>query len=161
MVHQRFQLPSGIGFLYAGSRSRGTLKLPFTLVNFLMNGIFLKMQYDGSPPFYFSVESPSAIRRGETLGIRLMAINNLKEEVMALIVLEASDDYKFVETEEDGEVEHYRPQLVGGEQHHMVAVRMQIHLLNKVTKFDQYHRLKPSLCGKCIYLLPPRWSKVP
>uniref|UniRef100_A0A0P5S381 Macroglobulin complement-related protein n=1 Tax=Daphnia magna TaxID=35525 RepID=A0A0P5S381_9CRUS len=81
--------------------------------------------YDGSPPFYFSVESPSAIRRGETLGVRLMAINNLNEEVMALIVLEASDEYKFVQTDEDGEVEHYRPQLVGGERHHMVAVRAQ------------------------------------
>jgi CD109 antigen len=52
------------------------------------------------------VESPSAIRRGETLGVRLMAVNNLKEEVMALIVLEASDDYLFVETDDDGEVEH-------------------------------------------------------
>lgn len=55
-----------------------------------------------------------------------MAINNLNEEVMALIVLEASDEYKFVQTDEDGEVEHYRPQLVGGERHHMVAVRMQM-----------------------------------
>ncbi len=69
------------------------------------------------------MESPSAIRRGETLGVRLMAVNNLKEEVMALIVLEASDDYLFVETDDDGEVEHYRPTLVGGERQHMVAVR--------------------------------------
>jgi hypothetical protein len=52
-----------------------------------------------------------------------MAINNLKEEVMTLIVLEASDDYLFVETGDDGEVEHYRPKLVGGERHHMIAVR--------------------------------------
>ena len=52
------------------------------------------------------VESPSSVRRGETLGIRLMAINNLKEEAIALIVLEASDDYLFVETDDDGEVEH-------------------------------------------------------
>nr|CAH0103527.1 unnamed protein product [Daphnia galeata] len=69
----------------------------------------------------FNLESPSAIRRGETLGVRLMAVNNLKEEVMALIVLEASDDYLFVETDDDGEVEHYRPNLVG-ERQHMVAV---------------------------------------
>ncbi|XP_046648840.1 CD109 antigen-like [Daphnia pulicaria] len=79
--------------------------------------------YDGSPPFYVLAESPSAVHRGETLGVRLMAINNLKEEVMTLIVLEASDDYLFVETGDDGEVEHYRPKLVGGERHHMIAVK--------------------------------------
>lgn len=47
---------------------------------------------------------------------------------MALIVLEASDDYKFVETGDDGEVEHYNPTLVGGERHHMVAVRESVFL---------------------------------
>jgi hypothetical protein len=90
----------------------------------------LSKQYDGSPPFYMLVESPSSVRRGETLGIRLMAINNLKEEAIALIVLEASDDYLFVETDDDGEVEHYRPNLVGGERQHMVAVRTQSARLN-------------------------------
>uniref|UniRef100_A0A0P5Q5G8 Macroglobulin complement-related protein n=1 Tax=Daphnia magna TaxID=35525 RepID=A0A0P5Q5G8_9CRUS len=79
--------------------------------------------YDGSPPFFFTVESPSSIRRGETLGLRLMAVNLLQEEVTALIVLEASDDYKFVETGPDGEVEHYHPKLDGGERHHMIAVK--------------------------------------
>ena len=44
---------------------------------------------------------------------------------MALIVLEESEDYLFVETNEDGEVEHYRPTLVGGERHHMIAVRIE------------------------------------
>lgn len=52
-----------------------------------------------------------------------MAINMLQEEMTALIVLEASDEYKFVETGPFGEVEHYRPQLDGGERHHMIAVR--------------------------------------
>ncbi len=42
---------------------------------------------------------------------------------MTLIVLEASDDYFFVEKGDDGEDEHYRPKLVGGERQHMVAVR--------------------------------------
>ncbi|XP_059351436.1 CD109 antigen-like [Daphnia carinata] len=81
--------------------------------------------YDGSPPFFFTVESPSFIRRGETPGLRLMAVNLLQEEVTAIIVLEASDDYKFVETGPAGEVEHYHPQLDGGERHHMIAVKPQ------------------------------------
>lgn len=41
---------------------------------------------------------------------------------MGLIALQASDDYCFVETSEDGEVEHYRPSLVCAERHHMVMV---------------------------------------
>lgn len=41
---------------------------------------------------------------------------------MCLIILEASEEYMFVETGPEGEVEHYRPSLVDGEKHHMVAV---------------------------------------
>ena len=80
------------------------------------------VEYDGSPPFYFSVESPSSVRRGETVGIRLLAINNLKNHVECLIILEASDDYRFVETGPDGEVEHFKPNLVAGERHHLISV---------------------------------------
>ena len=65
------------------------------------------------------------MRRGETVGIRLIAINNLDHEVMALVVLEASDDYLFVETDPEGEVEHFNPSLVRGEHHHMVVVSTQ------------------------------------
>ena len=80
------------------------------------------VEYDGSPPLYFAIEAPSSIRRGEIVGIRMMGINNLNTEMMVLIILEASDDYRFVETGPDGEVEHYNPSLVAGEKHHMVAV---------------------------------------
>ena len=41
---------------------------------------------------------------------------------MGLIILEASDDYCFVETGDDGEVEHYRPSLICAEKQHMVTV---------------------------------------
>ena len=100
----------------------------------------LSKQYDGSPPFYMLVESPSSVRRGETLGIRLMAINNLKEEAIALIVLEASDDYLFVETDDDGEVEHYRPTLVGGERQHMIAVQSNYNSLDVIYLLLLYFR---------------------
>ncbi len=53
----------------------------------------------------------------------MLAINNLNQEVIALIILEGSDDYMFVETGPEGEVEHFKPSLVKGEKHHMVAVR--------------------------------------
>ena len=81
------------------------------------------VEYDGSPPFYFQVESPSSVRRGETVGIRLLVINNLKHQsVECLIILEASDDYRFVETGADGEVEHFKPSLVAGDRHHLISV---------------------------------------
>ena len=57
----------------------------------------------------------------------MMGINNLDREMMVLVVLEASDDYLFVETGPDGEVEHYRPSLVSGEKQHMVAVSSTIY----------------------------------
>lgn len=80
------------------------------------------MQFEGNLPFYVASETPSSIRRGEILGIRLLFINNLQEETMGLIVLEPSDEYCFVETGADGEVEHYKPTLVCGGRHHMVMV---------------------------------------
>lgn len=75
------------------------------------------------------------MRRGETLGIRLLFINNLQVDTMGLIVLEASDDYCFVETEAYGEVGHYRPSLVCAERHHVITV---INLINALVAV--YHR---------------------
>ena len=80
------------------------------------------VEYDSSPPISFIAEAPDSIRRGEILGIRLLGINSLQHEVTVLIILEASDDYRFVETGPDGEVEHYKPRLVEGEKHHVVTV---------------------------------------
>ena len=82
----------------------------------------IAFQYDGSLPFYVSVEAPNSIRRGEIVGIRLLFINNLPDDTMGLIILQASDEYCFVETGPDGEVEHYRPSLICAERHHMVTV---------------------------------------
>ena len=52
---------------------------------------------------------------------------------MGLIILEASEDYCFVETEEHGEVGHYRPSLVCAEKQHMVTVN---NLKNCWSSFD-------------------------
>jgi len=41
---------------------------------------------------------------------------------VGVVVLEPSDDYRFVETGPDGEVEHLKPSLVAGEKHHVVSV---------------------------------------
>ena len=52
----------------------------------------------------------------------MLAINNLDTPVDSLIILEASDEYLFVETGPEGEVEHFKPSLVRGEKHHLVTV---------------------------------------
>lgn len=52
-----------------------------------------------------------------------MIINNQPKEIMAIVVLEASEDYLFVETGPDGEIEHLNPNLVPGEKQHMVTVK--------------------------------------
>lgn len=42
--------------------------------------------------------------------------------MMALVILEGSDDYLFVETGPNGEVAHYAPSLVAGDKQHTVYV---------------------------------------
>jgi|688.fasta_scaffold1465514_2 CD109 antigen len=42
---------------------------------------------------------------------------------MGLIILEASEDFCFVETEAYGEVGHYRPSLVCAENQQMITVK--------------------------------------
>ena len=48
--------------------------------------------------------------------------------MMAVIVLQASKDYLFVETGPDGEVEHLNPNLVAGEKHHMITVGISLEM---------------------------------
>ncbi len=55
---------------------------------------------------------------------------------MAIVVLEASDEYLFVETGPDGEVEHLKPNLVAGEKQHMIVVKLH---------FDTIVNLEPDL----------------
>jgi len=69
------------------------------------------------------VESPSSLRRGETVGLRLFGINNMDREVMALIILLGSPDYFFVQTDKKGHSRSYDPSLVRGEHHHMVILK--------------------------------------
>ena len=52
------------------------------------------VEYDGSPPVLLlgRIAQFCTIRRGETVGIRLWAIINLKNHVECRIILEAPDD---------------------------------------------------------------------
>ena len=65
------------------------------------------------------------------MGIRLYGINNMEREMMAVVILKASDDYLFVETDANGEAKSYNPSLVKGEHHHMITVRHPIHSMKQ------------------------------
>ena len=60
----------------------------------------------------------------------MFAINNMEREMMAVLILKASDDYVFVETDAKGDAKSYDPSLVEGERHHMITVHYSIHPLH-------------------------------
>ena len=68
------------------------------------------------------LELPSRCRRGEQVGVRAVLSNNVAQEQLALLVLPASEQYKFVHVEPDGYVQHFRPRLSGGAHQHLVVV---------------------------------------
>ena len=75
------------------------------------------------------LEGPSVCRRGEQLGLRLLLVNNEAFELLALVMLHDSPDYKFVHVEENGIVSSYGARLSAGTHQHLVYVsKTQFHL---------------------------------
>ena len=60
------------------------------------------VQYNTTTPFHMRLELPARCRRGEQVGVRAVLSNNVAQEQLALLVLPASDQYKFVHVEPDG-----------------------------------------------------------
>ena len=84
--------------------------------------VFFLLQYNTTTPFYMRMEMPSRCRRGEQIGVRAVLSSSVAQEQLALLVLPASDQYKFVHVEPDGYVQHFRPRLSGGAHQHLVVV---------------------------------------
>lgn len=66
------------------------------------------VEYISVMPFYINVEMPTHCKQGEQIGIRVSVFNYQKNNIEAIVVLEGSDDYKFVHVEENGIVQSYR-----------------------------------------------------
>ena len=64
----------------------------------------------------------STFHRFQQVGVRAVLSNNVAQEQLALLVLPASEQYKFVHVEPDGYVQHFRPRLSGGAHQHLVVV---------------------------------------
>lgn len=60
------------------------------------------MQYVGVLPFFMKVEGPDRCRQGEQVGLRVVVFNYTPQNIEAVVVLEASPDYKFVHVEANG-----------------------------------------------------------
>ena len=68
----------------------------------------------------------------------MLIINNQPKEIMAIVVLEASDEYLFVETGPDGEGEHLKPNLVAGEKQHMIVVKLHFETIVHLHSLQYY-----------------------
>nr|BAR45625.1 macroglobulin complement-related 1 [Scolopendra japonica] len=80
-------------------------------------------EFDGSRPFFITAEMPSVCTRGEQVGIRVEVFNLQVFETYVLLVLEDSDDYRFVHVEAEGMVKSYNPRTSSGEHHHLIWVK--------------------------------------
>lgn len=60
------------------------------------------LQYVGVLPFFIKVEGPDQCRQGEQIGLRVVVFNYTPQNLEAVVVLEASPDYKFVHVEQNG-----------------------------------------------------------
>ena len=77
--------------------------------------------YEGTRQFFIKVEIPMRARLGEQIGARVDVFNFQTTRIEALIILHASDYYRFVNVDQNGVVSSYAPRLTDG-QHHVLVV---------------------------------------
>ncbi|KAL0820116.1 hypothetical protein ABMA28_006056 [Loxostege sticticalis] len=80
------------------------------------------IHYSGVLPFFIKVEGPDECRQGEQLGLRVVVFNYQPQAIEAVVVLAASNDYKFVHVEENGIVRSYNPRTSFGEHQFFVWI---------------------------------------
>lgn len=85
--------------------------------------ILSEQSYDATPPLLMQVEAPSVCRRGEQIAVRVHLYNSLSQNMLVMVILEGSDDHRFVHVEGDASVSHYRPRLSSGDHQHLITVR--------------------------------------
>ena len=77
--------------------------------------------YEGTRQFFMKVELPPLVRFGEQVGARVDVFNFQPHRIEALIILHASDNYRFVNIGSRGVVSSYAPKLTDG-QHHVLII---------------------------------------
>jgi hypothetical protein len=78
--------------------------------------------YEGTRQFFIKVEVPPIVRFGEQIGARVDVFNFQSYRIEALIILHASDNYRFVNIAQKGVASSYAPKLTAGEHHVLVVL---------------------------------------
>uniref|UniRef100_T1IN02 CD109 antigen n=1 Tax=Strigamia maritima TaxID=126957 RepID=T1IN02_STRMM len=79
-------------------------------------------QFEGSRPFFITVEMPSICTRGEQIGIRVQVFNLQPFETYVMLELPSSPHYRFVHVESEGMVKSYNPRTSSGDHQHLIWV---------------------------------------
>ncbi|XP_013794547.1 CD109 antigen-like [Limulus polyphemus] len=79
--------------------------------------------YDATKPFFITVEAPTTAVIGEQIGMRVVVFNYAEFEIKAEVILEESDDYRFVQVEPLGVVSSYDPRITGGQHQHLLYIK--------------------------------------
>ncbi len=124
--HNSFTLPDG--------RVQFVVDVPRQIANFVVSafavstltgfGVLRKPErFSTTRQFYMKVEMPTECRLGEQIGIKVDVFNFQPRRIEGLIILHSSEDYKFVNVEEDGFVSSFAPRLSDGQHQVLVIVQ--------------------------------------
>lgn len=124
MWHQQFAYPDGrVQFRAAVPNVIATWVITALAVSRLTGFGIVETPfiYEGTRQFFMRVEIPPIIRFGEQVGARVDIFNYQPYRVEALIILHASDNYRFVSLNKKYLVSSYAPKLVSGH-HHLLVI---------------------------------------
>ncbi|CAF0796041.1 unnamed protein product [Rotaria sordida] len=124
MWHQQFAYPDG--------RVQFRTTVPNVIATWVITAIAISRLtgfgvldvpaiYEGTRQFFIKVEIPPIVRLGEQIGARVDVFNFQTYRIEALIILHASDNYRFVNVDDNGVVTSYAPRLTEG-QHHVLVI---------------------------------------
>ena len=124
MWHQQFAYPDGrVQFRTTVPNVIATWVITAIAVSRLtgFGVIDVPFIYEGTRQFFIKVEIPPIVRFGEQIGARVDVFNFQSHRIEALIILHASDNYRFVNLDQNGVVSSYAPRLTDG-QHHVLVI---------------------------------------
>lgn len=124
MWHQQFSYPDGrVQFRTTVPNVIATWVITAVAVSRLtgFGVVQVPFIYEGTRQFFIKVEIPPIARLGEQIGARVDVFNFQTYRIEALIILHASDNYRFINLDDNGVVSSYAPRLTEG-QHHVLVI---------------------------------------
>ncbi|CAM4768224.1 unnamed protein product [Rotaria magnacalcarata] len=125
MWHQQFAYPDGrVQFRTTVPNAIATWVITALAVSRLtgFGVVNVPFIYEGTRQFFIRVEVPPIVRFGEQIGARVDVFNFQTYRIEALIILHASDHYRFINLDQNGIVSSYSPKLTDGDHHVLVTL---------------------------------------